>query len=578
MTHPLPEVENQATSLPQPAGEDGRTVTRIPLQELSPSPTNPRKHFVQEEIEELAHNILTQGLMQPIIARPLRAMVVTATDGATTELPPASREKCQALLQQLGISQEDITECEIDDDCGYEIVAGERRYRAHCFLRDNVDPESWAAIDCLVRDLTDRQVLEMQISENLQREDLTPLDWANAYAAMVEAERVQEGSERGAVMRVAGRLGKSPSVIYQTMQLAKLCDEAQTALRKGWITKNHAIDCARLTNKQQIEYLGECLFDEDWSFSQPDASERIAGDEEPEQVKSVRSMRQWIEDAFGEADDNARGTSQSPAPAIDDDTIAEAAQMRTEGLANGCGSNQDICDFPAATPARKPTHSNVDYRKIPGPSVDVNKAEEEAAKQRENQAVMQAAVKRIMTATHAASKKSGQLLTADDARVALTEIFYGLPSSARTAVAELLRWENFENDHYGISYRKIRDMEPEMLSEFMVLCALSGQLVHPEGVSTALTSLGAKYKVYVHEIRAELRGERKPAPVVKPAKAKPAAKPKPAAKTRSAAKGSVKSKAAAKLPQKPKAKLKPKPKVRVQQKPLKAKKAKGKAA
>lgn len=206
----------------------------IALDLLTPSPTNPRKHFSDAEIKSLADNIAQQGLIEPIIVRPAPV--------------------------------------------GYEIVAGERRYRALKSLGKH-------AAECVVRELTDAEVLDMQVSENLQREDLTPLDWAAAYKALVDHEKKKQGAGAGAlkaaVVVVGARLGKSPSVVYQTMQLTKLIPAAALAVEQRKMSKNHAIDCARLKPVEQMKYL-----------------EEFNGQAGTRGTPSVRQMREWIEKHF----------------------------------------------------------------------------------------------------------------------------------------------------------------------------------------------------------------------------------------------------------------------------------------
>ncbi len=119
---------------------DLRRITTALVSRIAPSPTNPRKHFDDAALAELTASVLQHGVLQPILLRPWPA------DYAYQGSRPT-----------------------------FEIVAGERRWRAA-----KAANEAW--INVVVRDLSTREVLEMQIVENLQRADLHPLEEAEGYA------------------------------------------------------------------------------------------------------------------------------------------------------------------------------------------------------------------------------------------------------------------------------------------------------------------------------------------------------------------------------------------------------------
>jgi ParB/RepB/Spo0J family partition protein len=240
---PVPEESPHSSSMAE-------RVQLVPLDKIAFSPTNPRKNINQQELQNLANNILSQGLIEPIVVRQI----------------------------------------DIETGEAFEICAGERRARAFSILRARpIDGHKYSSIPAIVRDISDEQLLEMQISENRHREDLTPLDWAAAYRAKVEMERRKqgegEGSERGAVAVAAAKLGMSVSVLYQTLQLDKLIPKAADYLRAEKITKNHGIDCARLAPGDQEKYLEQC-FRRNWRN----------WTNEHGKAASVREMRQWIEE------------------------------------------------------------------------------------------------------------------------------------------------------------------------------------------------------------------------------------------------------------------------------------------
>jgi ParB/RepB/Spo0J family partition protein len=619
-------------SEPEPQGNNiAGSVIRIPLSEIMPSPTNPRKHIEQSEIESLAENIRQQyeatgvGLMQPILVRPLRSLVITWAIDEPGEnrlmhpFGPASREKCDAEVNKIAANDFSVAPpaIEVNDDCGYEIVAGERRYRAHQCLNEVEVGGQFAAIDCIVRDLSDQQVLEQQISENLQREDLTPLDWANAYAAMVIAERQRQPvggevarSERGAVARVAARLGKSTSVVYQTMQLAKLIPEASTALRKEYITKNHAIDCARLDAEEQLDYLCEALHNQEgWPMfdEHEELQAYLASDtaESPEQVASVRAMREWLDliDArknapvpgtcqyCGCTDDNAcsggcswvngsqtvcsnpecvaKFEAENDLNGPSDDSIEEAAGMRDSDAEDEDDDEEAPPLFPAdrrtprgtIIPARPVFHigDRVRYTENgelgtiednglgageyanryngyhyvrfddkplpclahpfdtlePAPATQQDPAELERKRQAAEMETkaLQGTLKRILTASDSAAKRSKKTLHDEDLKLVAEGVFDLLEEDDREAVAQLLRWEVKPYEAIYTSYhRALLKIDTAQLPQFLITCVLAHDLVRNSIMQRRgiWRSFEGRYKIDVNAVYGELKNPGKP--------------------------------------------------------------------
>jgi ParB family transcriptional regulator, chromosome partitioning protein len=157
----------------------------IPVDRISPSPFNPRKTFPEAELEELASSIREKGLVQPIVLRPV---------GASGQ--------------------------------NYEIVAGERRWRA-------AQRASLHVVPAIVRSLTDQEALELAIIENVQRSDLNAIEEAAGYRELVE----RFGYTQEELSQI---IGKSRSHLANTMRLLKLPDGVQTLVRDGQLTAGHA--------------------------------------------------------------------------------------------------------------------------------------------------------------------------------------------------------------------------------------------------------------------------------------------------------------------------------------------------
>lgn len=182
----------------------GEQIRPIPLDDLIPSPGNRRiGGFNLEKLKQLADSIQAVGVQQPIVVRP-------------------------------------------NGQSKFEIVAGERRWKA-ARIAGLLD------IPAVVRDLDDVTVLKIQTIENLQREDIHPLDEADGYARLIE----QAGYD---VEHLAREVGRSASYVYQRLKLRDLVDSARKMLADSKITAGHAILIARLPAEQQKELLGSWLF------------------------------------------------------------------------------------------------------------------------------------------------------------------------------------------------------------------------------------------------------------------------------------------------------------------------------
>lgn len=157
---------------------------KIPVGELKPNPKQPRTHFDEDELASLADSIRRHGLVQPLVARPAK------------------------------------------NGDGFEIVAGERRWRAAQKARVHEVP-------VLVRELDDRQVLEIALIENLQRSDLGALEEAHAFDRLNKEFGLSHG-------QIAEAVGKSRSHVANTLRLLQLTDEVRRLLAAGEISVGHA--------------------------------------------------------------------------------------------------------------------------------------------------------------------------------------------------------------------------------------------------------------------------------------------------------------------------------------------------
>jgi ParB family transcriptional regulator, chromosome partitioning protein len=173
--------------------EQGERIENVPLSDIVPSPLQPRKSFRTDQLQELIESIREHGIIQPLIVR------------------------------------------KVDGKC--EIIAGERRWRAARQLGLKEAP-------VIVRQASDRDVLELALIENLQREDLNPIEEANAYRRLAEEFALKQED-------IAQRVGKSRSVVANSIRLLDLHSQVQSYLVQGRLTVGHAKVLLALQNQEE---------------------------------------------------------------------------------------------------------------------------------------------------------------------------------------------------------------------------------------------------------------------------------------------------------------------------------------
>lgn len=174
-------------------------VIQLPISSISPNRFQPRSIFNEEKIKELAQTIHTHGMIQPIVVRKL-------------------------------------------EEETYEIIAGERRWRA-------VQSLGWETVSAIVRNMNDTETASVALIENLQREELTVIEEAAAYAQLLELHALTQEA-------LAQRLGKSQSTIANKLRLLKLPEMIQQALLDKKITERHARALIVLKDEEkQLEVL-----------------------------------------------------------------------------------------------------------------------------------------------------------------------------------------------------------------------------------------------------------------------------------------------------------------------------------
>lgn len=202
------------------------TVRRIPLKDIVPSSNNPRKTFNADELNELAESIKENGLLQPITVRPVKN-----EEGG-------------------------------NEFAKFEIVCGERRYRATQLTGSE-------EIDCIVKDLDDKQALTAMIYENMQRKDVDPMEEANAIDRLVN----EFGTE---VTQVAKMLGKSESFVRSRLRLNGTIAEFVDLMQNGPLVLTHLLEISKLPAEQQKVLYETCFTPEciaRWKYKFPNIPE-----------------------------------------------------------------------------------------------------------------------------------------------------------------------------------------------------------------------------------------------------------------------------------------------------------------
>lgn len=195
------DLQRLSKALDVDSSSKDNVIVEVEVDEIEPSPYQPRKTFSEELIQELAHSIETNGLLQPIVIR------------------RGGEEK------------------------RYTLIAGERRLRALKLLKRQ-------KVKAIVRELDDRQMATLAILENIQREDLSPLEEAEGYARLINDFKFTQEE-------VAKSLGKSRSYIANSIRLLGLDPVIRTALEQQTITSGHAR--ALLSAKQPLEALQKVI-------------------------------------------------------------------------------------------------------------------------------------------------------------------------------------------------------------------------------------------------------------------------------------------------------------------------------
>jgi ParB family chromosome partitioning protein len=212
---------------PAPVARSNDGLRTVAIEDVHPSPGQPRKHFDDARLEELAASIRAQGIIQPLVVR----------------------------LREAG---------------GYELIAGERRWRA-------AQRAGLHEVPAVVRDVAEKRAFEMALVENLQRQDLNPIEEAQGFERLIaEFGYTQEA--------MATRVGKDRSTVANALRLLRLPDSVREMVTEGRLAMGHARALLGLEETDAIERLARRVLARELSVRQVEAlvkRERDGGGNEP---------------------------------------------------------------------------------------------------------------------------------------------------------------------------------------------------------------------------------------------------------------------------------------------------------
>lgn len=221
--------------------------TIVKITKVEPNREQPRKHFDEDALQELADSIKQFGLLQPILVQ--------------------------------------------DRDDYYEIIAGERRWRAAKLA-------GLKEVPVIIRNYTNQEIVEISLIENIQREDLNPIEEALAYKRLLEEFNLKQDE-------VAERVSKSRTTVTNSMRLLKLCDGVQQMIIDDMLSTGHARALIPIEDAEQQLQLAQRIFDE--KLSVREVEKLVKGILKPddktkkeETPKNLQYIYQDIEDRLKE--------------------------------------------------------------------------------------------------------------------------------------------------------------------------------------------------------------------------------------------------------------------------------------
>ena len=242
-------IKNKADSKSKSDEKAEKPDTFVDINLVEPNREQPRKHFDEDALQELSDSIKQYGLIQPILVQ--------------------------------------------DRKSYYEIIAGERRWRASKMA-------GLKKVPVIIRNLTEQEIVEISLIENIQREDLNPIEEAQAYKRLLEEFNLKQDE-------VAERVSKSRTAVTNSLRLLKLCDEVQQMIISNMLSTGHARAIITVEDPEEQYALAQKIFDEKMSVRE--VEKYIKGMNKPTKAKKKKNESlEAIYESTEEKLKNALGT------------------------------------------------------------------------------------------------------------------------------------------------------------------------------------------------------------------------------------------------------------------------------
>ncbi len=227
--------------------ENAGSVSSLPINDIEPNRDQPRKTFDEEALGELAKSIADHGVIQPLLVRPM-------TDGS------------------------------------YQLIAGERRWRASRMA-------GLTEVPVVIREMSDSEAMELALVENLQREDLNPIEEARGFQLLMETYALTQE-------QAASRVGKSRPAVANAMRLLLLPDDVLRMVETGTLSAGHARALLGLPQSEDMVQMAKLIVEKGLSVRETERMVKTAAQDKPKREKRVKKRDVFYDEAelaFSEA-------------------------------------------------------------------------------------------------------------------------------------------------------------------------------------------------------------------------------------------------------------------------------------
>lgn len=240
------KTHSESNSVQKKIDEKSNGETMVNITKVEPNREQPRKNFDEDALEELAESIKQFGLLQPILVQ--------------------------------------------DRNTHYEIIAGERRWRA-------AKKAGLKEVPVIIKNLSEQEIVEISLIENIQRENLNPIEEAQAYKRLLTEFNLKQDE-------VAERVAKSRTAVTNSMRLLKLCDNVQQMIIDDMISTGHARALITIEDEDQQYAIAQQIFDE--KLSVRDVEKLVKNLNKPVKLKKTIATDTSLEAVYQDIEENLK--------------------------------------------------------------------------------------------------------------------------------------------------------------------------------------------------------------------------------------------------------------------------------